>query len=129
MSASPNFAATPVAGGANVSATASASYTTPTNTSTLLTAGANGTMVQEIVAVGTGVTVAGMLNFFLLDSSAAYHFWDSFVVPVVTPSATTAPFRLVRDYQNLWLPAGWSLVVASWVAAQLVHVTAMGLNA
>lgn len=91
--------------------------------------GGSGTMVSEVVMVGAGVTVAGVINTFLLDPAAVYHMHDSFVVTAVTPGSSTAPFRLVRDYQNLWLPPGWSYLVTSWVASQLISATATGLNA
>jgi hypothetical protein len=102
---------------------------TATATSVAVTLGGGiGTLIQEIVVIGTGVTVAGVTNTFLFDGTA-YHFHDSFIATVVTPSTTIAAFRLYRDYQNLWLPPGWTLVATSWVASQLANVVASGLNA
>jgi hypothetical protein len=90
--------------------------------------GGIGTLVQEVDVIGTGTTVAGVCNTFLYDGSA-YHFHDSFLVTVVTPSTTVAPFRLSRPYTGLWIPPGWSYVATSWVASQLANVVASGLNA
>lgn len=90
--------------------------------------GGAGTMVQEVVIAGAGTTVAGVTNTFLYDGTA-YHYHDAFLVTVVTPSTTVAAFRLVRDYQNLWIPPGWTYVASSWIASQLVNVLAFGLNA
>lgn len=104
------------------SATASASSVA------LTLAGGAGTMVQEVVITGTGTTLAGVVNTFLYDGTN-YHNHDAFIVTVVTPSTTVAAFRLVRDYQNLWIPPGWTYVASSWIASQLVNVLAFGLNA
>lgn len=90
--------------------------------------GGSGTMVQELVTVGTGVTLAGVINTFLYDGTT-YHLHDSVLVTAVTPSTTTVPFRLIRAYQNLWIPPGWSYLATSWLASQLVNVVATGLNA
>lgn len=102
---------------------------TATATAVVVTLGGGaGTMVQEVVITGTGTTVAGIVNTFLYDGTN-YHNHDAFIVTVVTPSTTVAAFRLVRDYQNLWIPPGWTFVASSWIASQLVNVLAFGLNA
>jgi hypothetical protein len=106
-------------------ATASASGVTVT------LGGGIGTKIEEVVVIGNGSpTLAGVVNTFRYDApNTTYHFHDSFIVTAVTPSTTTAAFRLVRDYQNLWLPPQWLFVASSWVASQLVNVDASGLNA
>lgn len=107
-------------------ATASASAVT------LTLGGGIGTKIEEVVVIGNGSpTVAGVVNTFIMDPSSGsnvYSFHDSFIVTVVTPSTTTASFRLPRDYQNLWLPPGCLFVASSWVASQLCNVLATGLN-
>jgi hypothetical protein len=130
----------PVSGGTIPANTVIASVASATNanlsqaatgsasTVTLTFGGGIGTIIQEVVMIGTGTTVAGMANTFLFDGTT-YHFHDTFAVTVVVPSTTVAPFRLVRDYQNLWLPPGWTLVATSWVASQLMNVIGIGLNA
>lgn len=129
MATSSQFAATPNIGSAVLSATANAASTagTPTasSTATIATAGASGTKIEELVFIGTGVTVAGLVQVFLFDSSA-YHFYDALVIPVVTPSTTQAPFRQVNGYSNLELKSGWTLVCCSTVASQLINVVASG---
>lgn len=105
-------------------ATASASSVTIT------LGGGVGTLLQEVVVIGAGTTVAGMCNTFLYDApNTTYHFHDTFIVTVVAPSTTVAAFRLFRDYQNVWIPPGWLYVASSWVASQLANVVATGLNA
>jgi len=104
-------------------ATASASGVTVT------LGGGIGTLIQEVDVIGTGTTIAGVVNTFLQDPGGAFHFHDSFIVTAVTPSTTTAAFRLQRPYTALWLPPGWLYTATSWVASQLANVVANGLNA
>jgi hypothetical protein len=92
MATSPQFAATPNIGSNPLSATADSSYTAPTHTVTIVTAGANGTKIEEIDFIGIGTTVAGVVGLYLYDGST-YHFFDSIAVTAVTPSTTQIPFR------------------------------------
>jgi len=96
---------------------------------TLTLGGGIGTLIQEVDVIGTGTTVAGVCNTFLVDPASAYHFHDSFIISAVTPSTSAAAFRLTRPYTGLWLPPGWTFVATSWVASQLANVVASGLNA
>ena len=108
-----------------LSATADTSYTAPTHTVTVFTAGLNGSRIEEVDLFGTGVTVAGVVQFFLYDGSA-YHAIDSVLVTVVTPSTTQPPFVYKLTFLNLVIPSGWSLRASSWVASQLLSVVAYG---
>jgi hypothetical protein len=94
---------------------------------TLTLGGGIGSLVQEVVAIGTGTTVAGMIELFTYDGTT-YHHFDTMAVTVVAPSTTVAPFKLVRDYVNLWLPPGWTLVATSFVASQLIDMHCASLN-
>lgn len=125
MATSPQFAATPNIGSNVLSSSANASYTSPTNTVTVATAGANGTKIEEVVFIGTGTTVAGVVGLFLYDGTT-YHFFDSILVSVITPSTTQTPFRQANTYSNLELKSGWTLVAASFVSSQLINVVATG---
>jgi hypothetical protein len=125
MAAAPAFAATPNNASAQISATADTSYTSPANTVTIFTAGASGSVVNEIDMTATGTTVAGVINVFR-KNGANYYILDSFVVPVVTPSTTTAPYRASRTYPNLVLKSGDTLVASSWASSQLVCASAFG---
>jgi hypothetical protein len=109
------------------SITISAPATATASGVTLTLGGGVGALVQEVVAIGTGTTVAGMVELFTFDGTV-YHHFDTLPVTVVTPSTTIAPFRLVRDYVNLWLAPGWSLVATSWVASQLINMHCAQLN-
>ena len=129
----PIFTLTPNVGLAAISATADAasassgSTITPTASSfvTLLTAGTNGTRVEEVQYTGTGVTVAGLIRLYVYTGSL-YYLKDTVIVPVVTPSTTTANWSYTLTYQNLTLKTGETLVVSSTVANQLVNVVALG---
>ena len=129
----PIFTLTPNVGLAAISATADAasassgSTITPTASSfvTLLTAGTNGTRVEEVQYTGTGVTVAGLIRLYIYTGSL-YYLKDTVIVPVVTPSTTTANWSYTQTYQNLTLKTGETLVVSSTVANQLVNVVALG---
>lgn len=125
MSTQPGFAATPGAGSNVLSASADSSYTAPTHSVVIYTAGGNGSKVEEVDFIGTGTTVAGAIELYLFDG-ATYHHFDSVIVPVVTPSTTTAPFRAANTYFNLFLKSGWTLVATSFVASQLINVVAFG---
>ena len=123
----PVFTLTPRIGGANVSATQDSSYTAPTHTVTVLTGGTNGTRIDEIDCVGLGTTVAGVIQLYLYDvSNTTYHPIDTFLVTVVTPSTTVAPFLQKLYFQSLILPTNWNLVATSFAASQLIQVLAYG---
>lgn len=125
MATSPQFAATPNIGSNVLGATADTSYTAPTHTVTIITAGASGTKIEEIDLAGTGTTVAGVVQFYLFDGTT-YHAWFSVQVTAVTPSTTQAPFFQQFTFANLELKTGWSLVATSFVASQLINVIGFG---
>lgn len=128
MAAAPAFAATPVCWSGLVPATADTSLTAPTNATTLGTAGASGTQVNEVVLQGVGTTAAGVVNIFLHDGST-YHLFDQVQVVAVTSSTTAGAWRAARKYDNLWLPNNsWTLRATCTVAGlqSLVKVTAFG---
>lgn len=127
MATTPQFAGTPIVGSGAVSASSNASYTSPTNTTSILTGGSNGTKIDEIRFQGIGTTVSGTVQVFLYYNSTTYYLIDSINVPIVTASATSSPWQYVKPYANLILPSNlWALVVASTSSSQLVQVTATG---
>lgn len=104
----------------------------PTTTSTVVTAGANGTKIEEIVIEATTTTltpttVGGLVYIFLYDGST-YHLYDSIVITAITASTTTGPFRVNRTYSNLVFKSGWSLRASQSVSgnASLLKVHAFG---
>lgn len=115
----------------------------PTTTSTIITAGANGTKVEQIDIVGTttslaATTVAGLVYVFLFDGST-YHLYDTVAVSAVTGSSTAAPYRSVASNfasgtnrpPNLILKSGWSLRASQSVAgnASILKITVVAADA
>lgn len=134
MATDPTFASTPVVGAALLGA-AETDLLAPAQSSTILTAGASGTKIEEVVvqaaktATLIATTVAGQVYLFVHDGSA-YHLYDTVLVTAVTASTTVAPFRLARQYLNLWLPTGYSLRASQSIAgnASVLKVHAFGAN-
>lgn len=126
MATAPQYAATPV-NGAALLGSAETSLTSPTGTSTILTAGASGTKIEQITFQAIATTVNGLVYVFLHDGSA-YRLFDSVVVPVVTLSTTVAPWSNTEFYDNLFLKSGWSLRCSQSIAgnASLIVCHAFG---
>lgn len=98
----------------------------------VVTAGANGTKIEEVVAQATQTTltpttVAGLVYLFLYDG-ATYNLFDTMVVSAVVASTTVAPYRLSRLYTNLVLKSGWSLRASHSIVgnANILKLTALG---
>jgi hypothetical protein len=126
MATAPAFAATAKAW-SGLPVTADTSLTAPTNAATILTAGASGSKVDEIIVQGVGTTVAGVVNIFLHDGTT-YHLVDQFVITAVTSSATAAAYRQSKQYTNLEMPTGWSLRASQTIAgnASILKVSCLG---
>jgi hypothetical protein len=126
MAASPAFAVTPIVGMAQVSvANTNRDGTTGTYV-TLLTAGASGTRVAEIVTQGAVTTTAGMVRLFLTDGTTTRMF-DEISIGAATVSATVKGNRVSTTYNNLVIPSGWS-IRASTHNAEAINVWALGAN-
>lgn len=131
MAADPAFAATINLGSALLGA-AETNLQVPTTTSTIVTAGANGTKIEEVVihAASTALTpttVAGLVYLFLYDGTN-YRLWDTLLVTAITASTTAAPFRTNKLYTNLLMKSGWSFRASQSIAgnANLLVCTAIG---
>lgn len=107
MATDPQFAATPGLKHGQVS-TANSNRDGTGTIATILTAGSNGTKIEEVTVIATGTTTAGMVRLYLHDGTNARLF-DEFAISAVTPSGTVAAWRQTRTYANLVLPSGWSL--------------------
>lgn len=127
MSTSQQFASTPKIGAGNIT-NAETSYTTPTNVTTILTAGSNGTKVWRVIVECTGTSVAGLIRLFIYDGST-YRFFDEIAVSAVTASTTTACYRYEKSYPDITIPSGYSMRAASSVAqANGVNIVAIGAD-
>lgn len=127
MASAPAFAATPNVGSGLVPATLDTSLTAPTNVTTILTAGASGSKIQEIILQGVGTTVASVVNIFRYDG-ATYHLIDQVLVAAVTSSTILVAYRASRVYDNLVLKSGDTLRVTNTVSGNqsMIKVTALG---
>ena len=113
MATDPQFASVVQLAAAQLTGAAETSLTTPTTAVTVLTAGANGTKIEEIVihAIGASLTQATSAGFvYVFINDGAWHLYDTIPITAVTPSATAiAPFRTSRTYTNLWIKSGSTL--------------------
>ena len=120
MATAPTFAATPKAWAGTVPATLDTSNTAPTNVTTIVTAGASGSKIEEIRIVQVAsTTTSGVLNIFLYDGST-YHLVEPVNIQAITLSTTVAnPSDQIFQgyYNNLVIPSGWSIRVSVTVAA------------
>lgn len=129
MATGPNFAATPLSGVAQISVANTGRDGTGT-LGTVVTAGASGSRIEEIVIEATGTTTAGMVRLFVNDGTNS-RLWREVAVTAATPSGTVLAFTAsVRndtrvDLPLLVLPTGWSLR-ASTHNAETFNVFAFG---
>jgi hypothetical protein len=129
MSAAPAYAATPVVWSGLVPGTADTSWTAPTHTTSLGSAGSNGTKIVQIDVIPAGTVVAGLVNVFAYDGTT-YHLHESITIAAYTSSTTAAPPKQTYAYDNVVLPSGWSLVITTTVSGNvsLVEVNAFGAS-
>lgn len=126
MALSPVFAVTPIVGMAQVSAANTNRDGTTGTYVTLVTAGASGTRIAEIVTQGAVTTTAGMVRLFLTDGTTTRMF-DEVSIAAATVSATVKGNRVSTTYNNLVIPSGWS-IKASTHNAEAINVWALGAN-
>jgi len=134
MATAPAFANVPNCGSALLG-NAETDLQAPTTTSTIITAGANGTKIEEVTVQASksgslvATTVAGLVYLFLYDGST-YRLFDTISVFANTASSTAAGVRYSNRYANLWLKSGWSLRASQSVAgnASIIQCHAFGAD-
>lgn len=107
MSSAAAYASTPATAHGQVS-TANTNRDGTGTIATILTAGANGTRIDDIDIVATSTTTAGMVRLFLHDGTNA-RLWKEIAVSAITPSASVAVFSSALRDLALILKSGWSL--------------------
>ncbi len=75
---------------------------------TILTAGSNGTRIDDIKIQATGTTTAGVVRLFVHDGTNARLLAEN-LVTAVTPSTTVEAWSTTLLNQAIVLPNGWSL--------------------
>lgn len=123
MATSPAFASTPRAASAVVSAANSARDGSGT-LATVMTAGAAGSRVDEVVILAHGTTTAGAIRLFVHDGTTARCIYEQ-MIAAVTPTTAQRTERYSLPFSNLYLPIGYSLR-ASTNNAESFTVTAFG---
>ena len=79
---------------------------TATNIVTLATAGANGAKVMEITVTVPVTSVAGFAQIWVDDAGAGtLRLFDTIAITAITVSATVAPYRITKQYDNFILTA------------------------
>ena len=108
VTATPVFPQSPAYGVAAVS-TANTNRDGSGTLGTVVTAGANGTLVERVDVCASGTTTAGVVRLYItLDSGPTSRLWKEILVPALTPSVSVAAFmRSIRE--PVFLPSGYSL--------------------
>lgn len=111
MATAPVFAVTPALGSAQIS-TANTNRDGTGTIGTVLTAGANGTKVNQVDIVAAGTTTAGVVRLFINDGTNTRLLYEQ-LVAAATPSATVDVERYTVNFDHLVLPTGYSLRAAT----------------
>lgn len=117
MATDPAFAATINHGFARTNSTADTSTTAPTHTSTVFTAGANGSKLDHIRIVQlVTASAAGVVNVFMVNS-ATYYLWETYSYTTLTVSNTAG--AIVQDfyYDDVVLKNGDTIQVTNTIAS------------
>lgn len=128
MALSPVFTGSPRTGGVTM-ATSDASYTNPTNFSTLITGASSGTQITDIIAKYTlSTSTVSLIRIFLYDGTTYYLYDEISVAAKDTILGQQPTARARANYTNLILPSSnWSIRVTNSLA-QRIHITALGFD-
>lgn len=126
MAASPAFASIPKVGIGEVAA-ANTNRDGTGDVVDVLSAGTNGTKVNEIVVKATGDPADSIVTLFLNNGAKTYIFDEIDLDNPAAGSATLASYRSTVRYDNLILPSGWKLQAAITASptAGVVNVIAL----
>lgn len=109
MATTPNYGGTPYIGMVQV-ATANTNRDGTTGTYGSISVGSAGSRVEEVVVSAIGTTTAGMVRLFLSDGTNT-RFLAEMVVSAITPSGTVKAWTARMLFDNLCIPAGWTIKV------------------
>lgn len=128
MSGTPAFASTPNNAAGSIGATGNTNRDGTGTITTIFTAGASGSKIDEIVVKADGRPADCTIVFYLHDGSN-YHVWEEWDIGApAAPSGTVASYRESRTYENLILKTGWTLraSITAVPTSGLVQVHAFG---
>jgi hypothetical protein len=120
MATAAQYAATPRAAVAVVSAANTNRDGTTGTYVTVFTAGASGSRIDDIRITAAGTVTAGVVRLFVHDGTNG-RLWQEVMVTATTPSTTVQVFNTALLNQALLLPTGYSLR-ASTNNAETFHI-------
>lgn len=122
----PIFPLTPVIGIANISAAnANRTVTGITGLTSVRAGGTFGTRIDRVRIQATGTTTAGIIRLWLYSGSGNAQLRHEELVSAVTPSPTLAAYNTEIVFDDLLIPAGWTLY-ASTEKAETFNIIAHG---
>lgn len=127
MASTSQYASTPNIGSANITAALGGTRATPTGASTLITAGASGSIIfraiiQNNQPVGSGAPSANVARFYLHNGST-YYLVKEYGFTATDAAAGTASTPFEVPFNDLVVPTGWTLQAGISVRASDVDDT------
>lgn len=107
MASAPVYAATPRCSAVTIS-TAASNNRTGTSSSTVFTAGSNGSRIEEVRMKAQGTTTAGTVRLYIHNGTSFFIISET-AYPSVSVSSSTASAEYTVSFSNLVLPSGYSL--------------------
>jgi len=108
MAAAPSFIGTPKTWAGSVS-TANTNRDGTGTIATIVTAGASGSKVEEVIIKADGDPADGIVVIYLHDGSTYFVYDEYDMGNPAAGSATVVAYRENRYYSDLVLPSGWTL--------------------
>ncbi len=113
MASTSQYASTPNVGGAVITAALGGTRAVPTGASTLITAGASGTIItratiQNVQPAASGASSANVAAFYA-HNGTTYYLVKEVTLASENPSATAAATEIEVPFNDLVLPTGWTL--------------------
>lgn len=127
MASTSQYASTPNVGSAVITAALGGTRATPTGASTLITAGASGSVItraviQNVQPVASGAPSANCVRFYL-HNGTTYFLVKEYGFTATDPSAGTASTPFEVPFNDLVIPTGWTLQAGISVRASDVDDT------
>lgn len=135
MASTSQYASTPNIGSAVITAALGGTRAVPTGASTLITTGASGSvitraLIQNVQPAASGASSANVAAFYL-HNGTTYFLVKEVTLATENPSATVAAVDIDVPFNDLVVPAGWTLQAGIRTRASDVDdtcITAFGGN-
>lgn len=130
MAANPNFIGTPrvSVGSITTGQTSRTAGATPANVVNVMTAGAAGSRILEIVILSDNDPADSVIILWLNDGTTSTTFDEIDIGNPAAAGTTAAAYRFSQTYANLVIPSGWILQASCTVTptAGTIKVWALG---